>query len=93
MMSLQQIADPAEAALVENRDASTNKSYLALAASSGIPKPTLWHHAHGRRSRKAKAASQQYLTPQEERRWWNISCKRTGTDIHYQSKLFVLWHM
>ena len=66
-MSLQQIADPGEAALVENRDASTNKSYSALAASSGIPKSTLWHHAHGRRSRKAKAASQQYLTPQEEK--------------------------
>jgi hypothetical protein len=58
---------PAEAALVENRDASTNKSYSALAASSGIPKSTLWHHAHGRRSRKAKPASQQYLTPQEEK--------------------------
>jgi hypothetical protein len=52
-----------------NRDASSNKSYSALAASSGIPKSTLWHHAHGRRSWKAKAASQQYLTPtpQEEK--------------------------
>jgi hypothetical protein len=65
-MSLQQIADPATAALAD-RDASSHKSYAALASSSGIPKSTLWHRANGRRPGKAKAASQQYLTPQEEK--------------------------
>jgi hypothetical protein len=38
----------------------------ALAASSGIPQFILWHRAHGWRSRKVIAASQQYLAPHEE---------------------------
>jgi hypothetical protein len=59
IMSLQQIAKA-------ERDASINKSYAALAGSSVIPKSTQ-HRANSRRPWKVKAASQQYLTPQEEK--------------------------
>ncbi|KKA24370.1 hypothetical protein T310_1555 [Rasamsonia emersonii CBS 393.64] len=67
LLTASNIANPATAAPAGISDASTNKSYAALSASSGVPQSTLWHRAHARRSRKAKAASQQYLTPQEEK--------------------------
>jgi hypothetical protein len=46
---------PAAPALAERDASSINKSYAAVAASSGIPKSTLWHRAHGWRSQEVKA--------------------------------------
>jgi hypothetical protein len=54
--------DPAAAAL-DSFVHSTENSYVRLADQSGVPTSTLWHRAHGRKSRKQKAANQQYLTP------------------------------
>ena len=43
-----------------------SRSYAAISQSTGVPISTLWHRANGRLSRRANAASQQYLTPKEE---------------------------
>ncbi len=58
--------DPAAAAL-DRFGRSAENSYGALSNQSGVPLSTLWHRDHGRGSIKQKAASQQYLTPQEEK--------------------------
>jgi len=58
--------DPAAAAL-DRFGHSAENSYGALSNQSGVPLSTLWHRDHGRGSIKQKAASQQYLTPQEEK--------------------------
>jgi hypothetical protein len=42
------------------------KSYRALADHGAVPRSTLHHRAHGRRSLEEKAQSQQYLKPYEE---------------------------
>ncbi|OQE13948.1 hypothetical protein PENSTE_c041G06370 [Penicillium steckii] len=41
-------------------------SYATRSRSTGIPASTLWRRANNKPSRADKAASQQYLTPQEE---------------------------
>ncbi|KAJ5224161.1 uncharacterized protein N7469_007664 [Penicillium citrinum] len=41
-------------------------SYATRSRSTGIPASTLWRRANNKPSLAAKAASQQYLTPQEE---------------------------
>jgi hypothetical protein len=59
--------DPASVALTEGLDPSKPRTYAALSESSNVPPSTLWHRAHGRRSRQEKAERQQYLTPSEEK--------------------------
>jgi hypothetical protein len=43
------------------------RSYRAIADHSGVPRSTLHHRAHGRRSIEERAESQQYLNPFEEK--------------------------
>jgi hypothetical protein len=59
--------DRASAALSEGLDQSESRSYATLSKPSKVPRTTLWNRAHGRPSIKEKAASQQYLTPAEEK--------------------------
>lgn len=42
-------------------------TWAALSDASGVPLTTLYNRAHGRRSKEAKAQSQQYLTVEEEK--------------------------
>jgi hypothetical protein len=55
--------DRASAVLCEGLDPTKHRTYAALPESGSVPYSTLWHRAHGRRSRREKAESQQYLTP------------------------------
>ena len=51
-----------------NRSKTTKlDSSAALSKLSNISAATLWRQTQGKPSRKDKAASQQYLTPQEEK--------------------------
>jgi Tc5 transposase DNA-binding domain len=59
--------DPASAALCDGLDPSKPRTYDALSESTNVPSTTLWYRADGRPSRQEKAASQQYLTPSEEK--------------------------
>jgi hypothetical protein len=43
------------------------QTYAALSEDGDVPRTTLWYRAHGRPSKEEKAASQQYLTPPEEK--------------------------
>ncbi|KAF2818121.1 hypothetical protein CC86DRAFT_376004 [Ophiobolus disseminans] len=58
--------DRASQVLAEGVPDGIPKTYSALAAHGNVPLSTLHHCARGRRSREAKAQSQQYLAPCEE---------------------------
>ena len=53
--------DKASCVLAEGVPEGMPNTYSALAAHGDVPLSTLYHRARGRRSRKAKAQSQQYL--------------------------------
>ncbi|KAM0703871.1 hypothetical protein Q7P35_008876 [Cladosporium inversicolor] len=59
--------DRASKALAQGLPSSVPRSYRALADHSNVPRSTLHDRARGQRSIEAKAQSQQYLTPYEER--------------------------
>ena len=58
--------DRASQALAQGVPPGVPKSYRALADHGNVPRSTLHHRAHGRRSIEEKAQSQHYLTPWEE---------------------------
>ncbi|ORY16168.1 hypothetical protein BCR34DRAFT_639957 [Clohesyomyces aquaticus] len=58
--------DRASRVLAEGLPEGMPNTYAALAAHGDVPLSTLHHRARGRRSREAKAKSQQYLYPYEE---------------------------
>ena len=62
-----QAADLPPTAPANRGEAAALNSYAALSKLSNIPATTLWRRAQGKPSRKDKAASQQYLTPPEEK--------------------------
>jgi hypothetical protein len=59
--------DKASQVLAQALPSGIPESYRAIADQSGLPRFTLYHRAHGRRSIKLKAGSQQYLTSAEEK--------------------------
>lgn len=59
--------DKASRALAQRLPTSVPRSFRAIADQSNVPRSTLHARAHGRRSMEAKAQSQQYLTPSEEK--------------------------
>jgi hypothetical protein len=59
--------DRASEALAQGLPSSVPRSYRALADHSNVPRSTLHDRAQGQRSIEAKAQSQQYLTPYEEK--------------------------
>jgi hypothetical protein len=59
--------DKASQVLAQGPPSGVPRSYRAIADHSGVPRSTLHHRAHGRRSMEEKAESQQYLTPFEEK--------------------------
>jgi hypothetical protein len=58
--------DRARQVLAEGVPEGISNTYSVLAAHGEVSLSTLHHRARGRRSREAKAQSQQYLTPCEE---------------------------
>ena len=61
------MSDRASRALAEASLPGEPRTYDATSKRSGVPLTTLYHRDHGRRSEEAKAQSQQYLTPPEEK--------------------------
>lgn len=59
--------DKASQALAQGLPTGVPESYRAFADHSGVPCFTLYHRARGRQSIQAKAQSQQYLAPFEEK--------------------------
>lgn len=59
--------DKASQVLAQGPPSGVPGSYRAIADHSGVPRSTLHHRAHGRRSIEEKAESQHYLTPFEEK--------------------------
>jgi hypothetical protein len=59
--------EPAEAVLARTRSSPNPKTYSERSKLTEVPISTLWHHEHGRLSRKDAAAKRQYLTPSEEK--------------------------
>jgi hypothetical protein len=59
--------EPAEAVLVGTSSSPNFKTYAERSKLTAVPISTLWHHEHGRLSRKDAAAKRQYLTPSEEK--------------------------
>lgn len=59
--------DKASQALAQGLPTSVPRSYRALADHSSVPRSTLHARARGQQSIEAKAQSQQYLTPFEEK--------------------------
>jgi hypothetical protein len=59
--------DRASQVLVEGLPAGEPRTYVALSKWGKVPRSTLYHRAHGRRSKEDKAKSQQYLNPSEEK--------------------------
>ena len=64
--------DKASKALAQGLPTSVPRSYRALADHSNVPRSTLHDCARGQRSIEAKAQSQQYLTPFEEKAMINF---------------------
>jgi hypothetical protein len=54
--------DRASQVLVDGLPGSQPCTYRALARHGEVAYATVWHRAHGRRSKEDKAKSQQYLT-------------------------------
>jgi hypothetical protein len=61
------MSDHANKALAEASLPGEPRTYDATSKRSGVPLTTLYHRYHRRRSKEAKAQSQQYLTPLEEK--------------------------
>ncbi|GIZ48193.1 hypothetical protein CKM354_001126400 [Cercospora kikuchii] len=59
--------DKASLALAEDACSGVERSFRARSQHTNIPRTTLQHRARGRPSLKAKAESQQYLDPWEEK--------------------------
>jgi hypothetical protein len=59
--------DKASKALAQRLPTSVPRSFRTIADHTDVPRSTLHARARGRRSIKAKAQSQQYLTPAEEK--------------------------
>jgi hypothetical protein len=59
--------DKASQALAQGLPTGVPESYRAFADHSGVPCSTLYHRARGRQLIQAKAQSQQYLAPFEEK--------------------------
>ena len=59
--------EPAETALARTRSPPNPKTYAERSKLTEVPISTLWHHEHGRLSRKDAAAKRQYLIPSEEK--------------------------
>jgi hypothetical protein len=59
--------DKASKALAQRLPTSVLRSFRTIADHTDVPRSTLHARARGRRSIKAKAQSQQYLTPAEEK--------------------------
>jgi hypothetical protein len=59
--------DRASQALAQGLPTSVLRSFRAIADHTDVPRSTLHARARGRRSIEAKAQSQQYLTPFEEK--------------------------
>jgi hypothetical protein len=59
--------DKASKALAQRLPASVPRSFRTIADHTSVPRSTLHARARGRRSIEAKAQSQQYLTPAEEK--------------------------
>jgi hypothetical protein len=59
--------EPTEIVLARIRRSPDSKTYAEWSKLTELPLSTLWHHQHGRQSRKVAAAKQQYLTPSEEK--------------------------
>jgi len=59
--------DRASQVLADGLPGSQRCTYRALSDHGKVSKATLWHRAHGRRSKEEKARRQQYLTPEEEK--------------------------
>jgi Tc5 transposase-like DNA-binding protein len=59
--------DRASQVLADGLPESQPCTYRALARHGEIAYATVWHRAHGRRSKEEKARRQQYLTPAEEK--------------------------
>jgi hypothetical protein len=56
-------------------DPAKHPTCAALAELRDIPISTIWDRAHGRQSRREKAAKQQYLTPLEEKAFVNYALR------------------
>ena len=59
--------DPASIALSNGLEPNEPRTYTALSKRHNVPRTTLWNRAHGLLSIEARAKSQQYLTPAEEK--------------------------
>jgi hypothetical protein len=59
--------DKASQVLAQGPPTGVPRSYRAIADHSGVPRSTLHHRAHGRRSIEEKAESQQDLARFEEK--------------------------
>ena len=59
--------DKASNALAQRLPVSVPRSFRTIADHTDVPRSTLHARARGRRSLEAKAQSQQYLTPSEEK--------------------------
>jgi hypothetical protein len=62
-----EVMEPAETTLARTRSSPDPKTYAERSKLTEVPISTLWHHKHGRLSRKDAAAKRQYLTPSEEK--------------------------
>jgi hypothetical protein len=58
--------DRASQVLAQALPAHLPRTYAALADWGDVPLTTIYHRAHGRRSKEEHAQSKQYLTPEEE---------------------------
>ena len=58
---------PQARTVLERIGHSPENTYAALCKLSGVPESTLWHRDHGRMSIQQQAATQQRLSPQEEK--------------------------
>ena len=64
--------DRASEALAARFPPGEPRTYDAISKHGNVPLSTLHHRARGRRSKKEKAQSQQYLTPSEEKALENV---------------------
>jgi hypothetical protein len=59
--------EPVEAFLAGTKISPSPTIYAERSKLTEVPIFTLWHHEHGRLSRKDAVAKRQYLTPSEEK--------------------------
>ena len=83
--------DKASQVLIQALPLEVPRTYAALAEQRDVTLTTLHHRAHGRRSKKQKAQTQQYLIPSEEKAFMKFLLQMSDLGSPVRAKFLSSW--